>query len=436
MNPFPLAYRVLGSVALAAGLPVFALGAAIAGRHLKGLGQRLGRYRREPVEGRPRIWIHAASVGEAGVAAAIVESFWEMVPAAGIVVSTTTVQGNDHARQRIGDRARIVLAPLDAWPAVRGALAAFAPDALVCVETEIWPNWFWQATRCGVATAFVNGRLSQRSFDRYRKIRPLIAPVLADVDLFSMIADPDARRIQALGAPAPRVTVNGNAKYDQLAARHDPQVPQALAARFGLAANQPVVVAGSIRGDEDRIVLEAFATLCFRFADAVLFIVPRHIQRAPAIVAKARQMGFSCQLRSALDHQPRQAQVVVVDTIGELFDLYSIASVVFCGASLVPLGGQNVLEPAAWAKPVVFGPFMDDFAEAADLLVAGDAAMRVADGDGLATVLAEVLDQPARAAAMGQKAKALVMAGQGAARRHAEAIRELLTRGQPVRDEG
>jgi 3-deoxy-D-manno-octulosonic-acid transferase len=281
-----------------------------------------------------------------------------------------------------------------------------------------------------VATAFVNGRISERSLRRYNRIRPLIGPVLGRVDLFSMAGEQDARRVQALGAPASRIMINGNAKYDIPSKAIDPATAPTLTARYQVAAGQSVVVAGSIRGEEDHIVLQGFARIRSQMPDCLLLVVPRHVHRAASIAAEARKMGFSCQLRSDLNRQPRQAQVVVIDTMGELFDLYSIASVVFCGASLVPLGGQNVLEPAAWAKPVLFGPFMDDFAEAGDVLIQSGGARQVTDADDLARRVTELLANPGLAAAMGSKARQAVRRRQGAARRHAAAIRELVERQQ------
>jgi 3-deoxy-D-manno-octulosonic-acid transferase len=429
-------YRSLATGLFFTGLPGFWAYSRLTGRHRQGFRQRLGDYGDTPaarLRGRPRIWLHAASVGEVNAAAVIADELRRRRPDAQLLVSTTTEHGQAAARERLGAAATgILLAPLD-WPgAVDRALNWVAPDLLACVETEIWPTWLASAQRRGIRTALVNGRISPRSIRRYRQVRPLMAAVLEGLDALSMISAEDAGRILELGARAERIAVNGNAKFDLAGAPPEPATTDTLRRRFNLDDRVPVIVAGSTRNGEGPLVLDAFLQVRQRFGEAVLFIAPRHLQRVQRICAEARQRGLACQRRSqiATADRPRWAPVVVVDTIGELRELYGVASVVFCGGSLVPRGGQNLIEAAAWGKPVVCGPHMDDFRAATDLLTAAGAAFPVADVAQLGERLLALLDAPAAARAAGLAGQAVVEANRGAADRHAAVIDKLLPKAQ------
>lgn len=424
------AYRALSTGAFFVAWPGWWAYSQLTGRHRHGWRQRLGDYGEVALApGHPRIWLHAASVGEVNAAAVIATAMQQALPQARLLLSTTTEHGQAAARERLGTAAEgVLLAPVD-WPgAVNRALDRVSPDLLVCVETEIWPNWLVAARRRGVRTALVNGRLSPRSLRRYRRVRPLMAAVLEGVDLLSMISDADAARILELGAPAERIAVNGNAKFDLAGAPPDPSVAEVLRRRFSLEEPVPVIVAGSIRNGEAAPVLDAYQRLRRRFPQAVLIVAPRHLQRVAGICAETRRRALACQRRSRIGEagQGRTAPVVVLDTIGELRDLYSIASVVFCGGSLVPRGGQNLIEAAAWGKPVICGPHMDDFRAATDLLAAAGAVFPVADAQGLAERLEELLARPEAALAAGAAGRAVVEENRGAARRHADGLVALL----------
>ncbi len=424
------AYRALTTGAFFAALPGWWAYSQLTGRHRRGLRQRLGDYGGVPLRGgRPRIWLHAASVGEVNAAAVIAAALGETNPGVGLLVSTTTEHGQAAARDRFGAAADgILLAPLD-WPgAVNRALDRVAPDLLVCVETEIWPNWLAAARRRGIRTALVNGRISVRSMQRYRRVRSLMAAVLEGVDALSMIGADDAERILELGAPPERIVVNGNAKFDLAGPPPDLAIMEVLRQRFSLDGAAPVIVAGSIRNGEAAPVLDAFLRVRQHFPEAVLFIAPRHLHRVEGICADARRRALACQRRSRIDAaaRPRTASVVILDTIGELRDLYSIATVVFCGGSLVPRGGQNLIEAAAWGKPVICGPHMDDFRAATDLLSTAGAVFPVGDTAGLAERLEALLRAPESARGAGLAGQAVVEANRGAARRHATVLTALL----------
>ncbi len=395
------------------------------------LAQRLGYHppKTEPaLPGSPRIWIHAVSVGEVKAAEAILHALDTAGKQTSVLLTTTTVTGQQYACRQLGSRATVRYAPVDLWGATNRFLSVYRPDLLICMETEIWPNWIEQAHRSGIKTVFLNGRISARSIRSYMKIRPLMKPVLEKVDAFSMISELDARRIIRLGAPAHRVQINGNAKMDALDGDQDETSIADIKRLYAVDDRTPVFIAGSIRGAEADILMDVYARLAMLIPDMVFIIAPRHIEKAPRIAELARARGIDWQYRTELGKTAagRRAALVILDTIGELRYVYSVASVVFCGASLVPLGGQNPLEAAVWAKPVLFGPFMEDFAEARTLLETFGGGMGVKDGRELADRAIHLLTHPDEARRLGRLAKSAVLANQGAAHRHARVINNLL----------
>ena len=393
--------------------------------------QRMGCYdvaHVAAVSGSPRIWLHAVSVGEVRAAQAIINALSRRLPRAGIILSTTTPHGQQAAREALGSKVTCVFAPLDFTLSVRKALLTFRPHVLVCLETEIWPNWLMTAHRLGIPTAIVNGRISARSIRAYRKARPLIHAVLNSISALSMIHDADAGRMLELGAPAEKISVNGNAKFDLLLEQIQHADIEGLKKRYGIKLNQPVLVAGSTRGTEPEMMLNVYRQIVSAFPDFLLIIVPRHVEKSPEIKAGVLARGLACQLRTELESAGvyRSASVVVVDTMGELQSLYGIATVVFCGGSMVPLGGQNILEAAAWGKPVLYGPSMEDFPDAGELLEKNNAAVQVADEAELAEKILYYLSNPDAADALGDRARQVSMTCGGAAERHAEVICGLL----------
>lgn len=411
--------------------PPFWLYTCISGRHRKHLSQRLGLYPQKLVDGiagSPRIWLHAASVGEVSAAAAIIEFLLLRMPDCAVILSTTTEHGQAFAKDKLGSVATCIYAPVDFKAAVRKAFLTLKPDILICLETEIWPHWLFEAYRAGIKTALVNGRISVRSIRGYLKIRPLIKAALEYVGAFSMIRKEDAERIKMMGAPAERVVINGNAKYDLLAQNVDVSHKAKMQALFNVKEGQRVFVAGSTRSSEEEIVLDVYEKILESFSDILLIIAPRHVERTPHIQTLIKNRGFACQLRTDLSSQKglRTAPVVLIDTIGDLKAVYSIASVVFCGGSLAPLGGQNILEAAVWGKPVLYGPSMEDFLDAKELLEKTGGGIQVADGRELAEKVRYYLSRPDAAAKAGALAREAVMSNKGAAGKHAEVIYNLL----------
>jgi len=424
------AYKYLSGVLFMVLFPAYRLYAHLKGHNRQELSQRLGVYthhRPSKAAGSPQVWIHAVSVGEVIAASSIVKALNRQMPRCRIVFSTTTVHGYAAAEQKIGNRATLIFAPFDFILAVRRALVIFRPDVLVCLETELWPNWLVEAHRAGVKTVLVNGRISIRSIKSYLRIRPLMQFTLEHVDFFSMICEADARRIELLGAPAHRVCVNGNAKYDALPFTPDPRLIETMRRQYGLQGSEPVFLAGSTRHDEEPIVLDAYQQIQKQFQDVLLIIAPRHVERAAQIKRLVAARGLKCQLRTELmeSENARSASIVIMDTMGELQTAYGMASIVFCGGSLVPLGGQNILEAAAWGKPVLYGPSMDDFLEAQMLLESVRGGIQVHNGADLAARVEFLLSHPHEAEAIGRRAQTAVRSNIGAATKHAAVIQKM-----------
>jgi len=431
MNLAYRAYNFVSSGIFLLFFPPFWLYTRLTGRYRKNFNQRLGLYPEKLVDkiaGSPRIWLHAASVGEVSAAAAIAESLFLLMPDCAIILSTTTEHGQAFAKDKLGSTATCIYAPVDFVASVRKAFLTLKPDILVCLETEIWPNWLLEAYGMGIKTAIVNGRISVRSIKGYLKIRPLIKATLEHVGVFSMIRAEDAARIKMMGAPAERIEINGNAKYDLLLQNTDVFYKKRMKKLFNLEGNEPVFVAGSTRSSEEEIVLDVYEKVIRSCPQTLLIIAPRHVERVHYIETLLKDRGFSYQLRTDLDSKSglRTEPVVLVDTIGDLQAIYSLASVVFCGGSLVPLGGQNILEAAAWGKPVLYGPSMEDFVDAKELLEKTGGGIQVADGRELAEKALYYLNNPDAADTIGALAQKAVMSNKGAAGKHAEVIHNLL----------
>ena len=379
--------------------------------------------------GMPKIWIHAVSVGEVKAAEAVIKVLDTVHPSAAFLLTTTTTTGQQEAQRRLGQRTSVCYAPVDLWTAVGRFLLIYKPDMLICMETEIWPNWIEKAHRAGMKIIFLNGRLSNRSIRSYMKIRPLLKSVLEKADAFSMISDVDARRIIALGAPGQRVVINGNVKTDFGTEKENDKFIHGLKQLFAVAEDTPVFIGGSIRSAEVDMLIDVYDKLAVRIPELLFILAPRHIDKSSVIEQAARERGIAFQRRTDLakSDRGRTAQLVILDTIGELGDVYSLARVVFGGASLVPLGGQNILEAAAWAKPVLFGPYMDDFPEARTLLEKSGGGICVNNTDELVERATYLLIHPEAAHRLGRLARQALVANQGAAARHAQVALRLLS---------
>jgi 3-deoxy-D-manno-octulosonic-acid transferase len=400
-------------------------------KYVGSLGQRLGYLPISfNIDGEESIWIHAVSVGEALTARAFIADLRARYPRLRLYLSTTTLAGQQVARQSLQHVDAVFYFPFDWAFIVRRTLDIVKPRVFVMVETEIWPNLLRACAERGVKTVMVNGRISKRSYPRYRLVRPLFRRVLAHVDRFCMQSEESARRIIDLGADKDKVTVTGSLKFDSL------QMPAPVAHGrprgrvlrfFRVAPTRIVVVAGSTVKGEELAILKAFARLKLTVPSALAVLAPRQPERFAEVERLARDAGFQTVRRSNLpiDAEPR-ADLVVLDTLGELAQIYQIATVTFVGGSLVDHGGHNILEPAVFGKPIVFGPHMQNFQEIADAFLSNGAAIQVRGDRELEDALVSFVTDPVRRARFGAAARALVDANRGAKDKTMAVFAELL----------
>jgi 3-deoxy-D-manno-octulosonic-acid transferase len=433
-----LAYSLLTLLVLAAVSPYFLYQAIRYQKYIGSLRQRLGFL---PitfnVDAEESIWIHAVSVGEALTARALAADLKARYPRLRLFLSTTTMAGQQVARRSLSNVDAVFYFPFDWTVIVRRTLRLVRPRLFVMMETEIWPNLLRECRRRGVRTAMINGRISNRSYPRYKMIRPFIRRVLADVDRFCMQSEESARRLIDLGADPARVSVTGSLKFDSLelpAATAHGRPRDRVLRFFQLAPSRTVLVAGSTLRGEEAFVLRAFARIKAAMPGALLILAPRQPERFVEVERLAREAGFAAVRRSELpiDAEPR-AEVVVLDTIGELAQLYQLATAVFVGGSLIDHGGHNILEPAIYGKPIVFGPYMHNFKEIAEAFVANDAAIQLASERELDEALVGLLTDPVRRARLGAAARALVAANRGAKTKTLDVIAALLPAGDVER---
>jgi 3-deoxy-D-manno-octulosonic-acid transferase len=430
MNILYGAYTLLTSSLFFSCLPPFWLYTRLSGRYRKNLKERLGYIPSNllhTLSGSPRVWIHAVSLGEIKVAESIVKALRQILPACSVMVSTVTEHGRELAIETFGDDIPVVYAPVDFIGSVRKAISLVHPDVLVFLETEIWPAWITEAHRMGIKTALINGRISVRSIRGYLKFQPFFRRVLSNVDAFSMISAGDSTRIRMMGADPHKIEINGNAKYDLLVSLVDPAMATQMQRILSLKSTSPVFVAGSTRGGEEAMVLDAYERIVNKYPETVLIIAPRHIERTAEISSLLERRGFRYQLRSEIDGtaSKRTEQVVIINTFGELFKIYSIATVVFCGASLVPLGGQNPLEAAVWGKVVFYGPSMEDFLDAKAMLEEVGAGISVSNPEMLAEKVIWFLRHPEILKSYSDQAREAVIRSQNSADKHASVIARL-----------
>lgn len=369
---------------------------------------------------RPCLWLHAVSVGEVLLLRPIVAELARRRPGWDVVISTTTHTGLAVARRTFPELVTFY-APLDFSWAARRAVARVRPTVLALVELELWPNLVWAAKRSGARVAIINGRLSARSHRGYRKVRWALHPTFGRLDAVAAQTDEYARRFVDLGIPGPRVKVTGSVKYDGLEADRDNPRTLALRRELGLEPADLVFVAGSTIEGEEAAALAAYRDARRRHPRLRLVLVPRHPERfdrvADYLAAQGEPVLRRTRPASAAIVRDRPP-VILIDTLGELSAVWGLADVAFVGGSLVPgRGGQNMMEPSAFGAAVLFGPYTENFREAVEGLLSRDAARRVADAADLALALADDLDDPEAAAARGARARAFVLAQNGAAAR-------------------
>ena len=425
-----LLYSVATVLALVALAPYFLYQALRHNKYVGSLGQRLGYL---PVsfnlDAEESIWVHAVSVGEVLAARPIVTGLKARYPSLRVFLSTTTLSGQKLARS-VSDADAVFYFPFDFTFIVRKTLNLVKPRLFVMVETEIWPNLLRECRRRNIRTALVNGRISPRSFPRYRIIRPFMRRVLGDIDRFCVQSEETARRFGKLGADASRVTVTGSLKFDSLDPSTVPGRGRERVLRFfRISKGRLVFIAGSTSKGEEEAVIRAFNRVRTTQAgdNALLILAARHPERFGDVERLCRSEGLSTKRRSDLtiDSEPR-VDAVILDTIGELAQLYQIATAVFVGGSLVPAGGHNILEPAVHGRPIIFGPHMDNFAEIADAFLTRGAAIQVRTDRELEEAVVNLMGDPVRRTRLGTAARALVDENRGSKDKTLDVLAELM----------
>jgi 3-deoxy-D-manno-octulosonic-acid transferase len=441
---------LMGAAALVL-LPYWLFKGLRQGKYLSNLGERLGLslagLDNLPVDRPGAIWIHAVSVGELLSCIVLAKRLKEAYPNRPLLVSTTTITGQALARERLPFADAVFYFPLDWIFSVRRVLRAVRPSVVVVLETEIWPNFLRVTRSQNIPVLFVSGRISERSFTRYRKyldrfgffLRPFLKDALGNASAFLMQSEKDAERIRALGAPSDRVSVSGNLKYDMELPTTTP-LSSWLEAEAQRQGRSPIVVAGSVVATEEPLALIAFGVVQGEHPNALLVLAPRkpeHFEEAAEFIHESRRkfirrseltltghtQGASAAANGTIS---RDITVILLDSIGELASLYRLADGAFVGGSLVPSGGHNILEPAAFGKIPVFGPSMENFAEIAKRFVAADAAIQVESPEDAGVAWIELLRNPERRRKMGENAKRLVDSSRGATDRALAEINRFL----------
>lgn len=416
-------YSLMLGMALALLGPLFLLFPDKRNKYMHSLGQRLGSVPRRVQQAETgAIWVHAVSVGEALAVEPLVAELRRRFPQRKVLISTTTRTGQELARLRYGEE-NVFYFPLDFAFACRRVLRAIKPALVVIAETEIWPNFLREARRAGARLAFVNGRMSDRSFRGYRRLRGLLRTALAPVGLFLMQSEEDAKRMRAVGAREDRVQVGGNLKFDL----PPPKRPDFLPDLERVAQSAPIIVAGSTLAGEEEQVLEAVSTARFvKGRKPVLVLAPRHPERFEEVARLLAKRGAHFIRRRQLAEAGGRPDVVLLDTLGELAGVYSVATLAFVGGSLVPKGGHNPIEPAFWGKPVLFGPSMENFRSMAEALVKAGAAFQVNSAEAMGLLLATLLASPEARERAGAAARAVVERERGASVRCADQLAALI----------
>ncbi len=417
-------------------LPRFIFDAIFKGKYAAGFFQRLGFVPRFDVGDHPIIWVHGVSVGEINAARPLIARLIAEFPGHRVVVSTTTKTGQKLAKEVFADSAALVFYfPFDWKFCVRRALRHVKPAAVLLMETEIWFNFVREANKSGARVAIVNGRLSERSAKRYGYIKGFMRRVLSYPDLAMMQTNVDAKRIMGLGMRANKVKVTGNLKFDQEGDGSEEAVTRELRDRFGISPDAPLIVAASTHAPEEKWLLEAFRSVWKSSGDTLprLMIAPRHPERFQAVAEEIKKGGFAWVRRSEKESsRDKTAEVILLDTIGELRAAYPLAEIVFVGGSLIPHGGQSVLEPAAASRAIITGSSAHNFAAAVKEFLDHDGLVQIAKtrnrnvSDVLAEQFATLLGNDERRRKLGENAGSVMAGNRGATAKTVEFLRHLL----------
>ena len=394
----------------------------------RGFLARLGFLPKGLSLGRP-IWIHAVSVGEAMAIRGLLEGLRTIYPEKKFVISTVTSTGNAIAKAASKEGDFVTYLPLDFSLVARGVIKRLNPSAFIIAETEIWPNLIACLYKKKIPVIIVNGRISDKSFRGYLSIKFLLRPTLTKINLFCVQTKRDAQRLVRLGVNEDKINITGNMKFDSALSKMDSFQLDGLRRNLGLRPSDKLWVCGSTHPGEEDMVLYAYKELQREFPDLKLLLAPRHPERSADIAKIVSSFGFRSEF---ISRQPSKCStcltqpVFILDTIGKLIYFYGIAEIVFVGGSLIEKGGHNILEPAFLAKPVLFGPYMFNFRDIADLFLKNEAAVLINSKEELQEKIKKFLQNPQDALQLGQRARDLILRNSGATKKSLELIKNNL----------
>ena len=427
-----LLYNLLLLLSVLFLVPYYLLRGLRFGKSRRGIRERLGFYSPEQlavIQSRRTIWIHAVSVGETRAAMPLIRQLHSQYPEFQILVTNVTETGHAIA-MKVKEVDLCLFFPFDFPSAVRKALNTIKPELIIIVETELWPNFIRLADQSEIPLALVNGRISDRSFPRYRLIRFFLKPILETFSVLCMQSQVDAERISVLGAPDRRVENTGNLKFDYELKNVPAEEIKQRKTHYRLPEAVTIFVAGSTHAGEEKQLLEAYRQISSQIKQKlILVLIPRRPERKREVVALLKELKFQYRLRSSLkegDSLLSAGEVLLVDTLGEVLDFYSIADLVFVGGSLVPTGGHNLLEAALLAKPVIFGPHIYNFKEISAKMIRAGAGAKVIDQRGLVRQSVTLLNDPPYCRAMGEAGRSLIAENAGTTERTMRHIAKLL----------
>ncbi|MFW6035948.1 MAG: 3-deoxy-D-manno-octulosonic acid transferase [Halothermotrichaceae bacterium] len=400
------------------------------GKYREGFWQRFGFIPTEKLRkltGKPVIWVHSVSVGETVAASSVVKELKQRYPEYAILFSTVTDTGQRMARKIINEADVYIYFPLDFSPVLKRVLNKIKPELVVIMESELWPNFVCVSDKIGASVILVNGRISDNSAKKYKYLGPYLSDMIKRIALFCMQSEQDSKYIIGLGADSEKVYNTGNTKLDQDYSNVNNEEKDYYYKQFKLDKTNSILVVGSTHPDEEEQFIKVFSTLRQIFKDIIMIIAPRHIKRSAEIADCYSKAGIKTVLRTEIE-QREDEPVIILNTIGELAKIYSIADLVFIGGSLIEIGGHNILEPAAHGKLVFFGPHMFNFKESTRLLMEQDAAIQVEDLDELIDRLKEFLANPELIREYSEHIKKVIKNNKGASRRTVDLLAEVLRR--------
>lgn len=418
-------YDILLHLCLIVLTPYFLIKMLVSGKYRGSINERFAFYdvMAGPKDDRPVVWFHAVSVGETRAVMPLLKRFKEARPEVSIVLSTVTRTGRELAKKE--GRAiieRVIYMPLDLGWVVKRALSIIRPSLFIIVEKEYWPNMIRLADSSGVPVLVVNATISKRSFARYSSLSFLFAGIFKKISLFCAKREEDAERATALGVEQNRVHAVGNIKFDMEESDVKGQI-EGLRTSLGITKDDTVIVAGSTHTGEELIILDAYKKLKGDFSGLKLIIAPRHPNRFDEVERIIKESGLKTNRRSQCAGSSEA--VILLDTVGELFMVYALASINFVGGSLVPVGGHNLLEPAFHSTPVLYGPNIETCRDMAQLLEEAGGSIMVENKEALRTALEDLLKDKEKCRTMGRKAKAALDANRGATEKTIKLIESL-----------